>query len=351
MNSIVRLNQNFVLLLILFLATSLIGCGESNPTPDSKPSSSQADNKPDSLPDDIQWPANIEPTSVPMELVKVSEHAYFVQGPAGAPTDNDGFMSNAGAVVTPEGVVIFDALGTPSLAYKLLSLIRKKTDQPVKKVIVSHYHADHIYGLQVFKELGAEIIAPLGAKEYLASDAKEGRLKERRESLFPWVNDDTYVVEPDTFIEKDVSFKLGGVDFEILVLGATHSQGDMMLHIKPDNVLYSGDLVFEGRIPFVAGSRFEHWIERLDQLDTGSITAVVPGHGPMSINPKTALQFTRDYIAFLNDGMKEAVENLMPFDEAYSNMDWSSYEKLPAFQVNRINSYYIYLQLEALSMQ
>lgn len=299
----------------------------------------------------IDWPSNIEPTHVAMQLVKVSEHAYFVQGPAGTPTDNDGFMSNAGVVVTSDGVVVFDALGTPSLAYKLYSLIRNVTDQPVKKVVVSHYHADHIYGLQVFKELGAEIIAPQGAKDYLASDAKQGRLNERRESLFPWVNEDTYIVEPDVYIDKDASFDLGGVTFDLILLGSTHSQGDLMLRVKPDGVLYSGDLVFEGRIPFVAGSNPDVWLKRLTELDTRTIRTIVPGHGSMSENPELALKFTRDYLSYMHNAMKDAVENLMTFDEAYADMDWSSYEKLPAFQVNRINAYYVYLKLEALSVE
>ena len=64
---------------------------------------------------------------VTMELKRVSEHVYFVQGAAGVATDNAGFISNAGAVITGEGVVVFDALGTPSLAKRLLEEIRRKT--------------------------------------------------------------------------------------------------------------------------------------------------------------------------------------------------------------------------------
>ena len=52
----------------------------------------------------------------------------------------------------PEGVVVFDALGTPSLGWDLLQQIAKITDQPVRYIVVSHYHADHIYGLQAFKD-------------------------------------------------------------------------------------------------------------------------------------------------------------------------------------------------------
>lgn len=299
----------------------------------------------------IKWPEKIEATSVDMQLIKISENTYFVEGSPGTPTENEGFMSNAGVVVTNDGVVVFDALGTPSLAYKLCSLIRAITSQPVKKVIVSHYHADHIYGLQVLKEMGAEIIAPIGARDYLASDAAQGRLKERRESLFPWVDENTYIVEPDTYLEKDTSFTLGGISFEIVTLGSTHSEGDLMLRVLPDQVLFSGDLVFEGRIPFVAGSNPDIWMKRLSEFNIDSVKFVVPGHGGMSTNPVQALQFTRQYLGYLHNTMQEAVDNLVGFDEAYSAAEWSGYEKLPAFQANRINAYYVFLKLEALSMQ
>jgi len=65
--------------------------------------------------------------------------------------------------------------------------IKKITDKPIVKVVVTHYHADHIYGLQVFKELGAEIIAPDGVYEYIDSEGATSRLEERRFSLDPWV--------------------------------------------------------------------------------------------------------------------------------------------------------------------
>jgi glyoxylase-like metal-dependent hydrolase (beta-lactamase superfamily II) len=107
----------------------------------------------------------VAPSSQAQELaslqpIKASAHVYYVQGMSGvASEENQGFNSNAGFVVTKEGVVVFDALGTPVLGEKLIAAIRKITDQPIKRVIVSHFHADHVYGLQAFKAIGAEIWA------------------------------------------------------------------------------------------------------------------------------------------------------------------------------------------------
>lgn len=291
-----------------------------------------------------------EPTDVEMHLIQVSPHAYYVQGVAGEAAENQGFMSNAGVVITEQGVVVIDVLGTPSLAYLLLTKIREVTDKPIVKVVATHYHADHIYGLQVFKDLGAEIIAPLGAKDYLSSPAAEGRLSQRRESLFPWVDAHTRLVVPDVYVSGDTQFRLGGLDFKITLLGSTHSQGDLILNVVQDNVTFAGDLIFEGRIPFVAGAKPQHWIDTLAAMDTTKLKVIVPGHGAASTNPTTAVNFTLGYLRYLQKHMREAVDNLMPFDEAYTSMDWSRYEKMPAAKVNRMNAYYMYLELEAASV-
>lgn len=299
----------------------------------------------------IQWSDKYEPTQVDMPLIQVADHTYYVQGPPGTPTDNDGFMSNAGVVITEKGVVIFDALGTPSLAFKLYAKIREITDKPISKVVVSHYHADHVYGLQVFKEMGAEIIAPIGAKNYLESPAAEGRLKQRRETLFPYIDENTYIVIPDRYIKEDTLIDLGSIKLSLVLIGSTHSQGDLMMRVEPDGVLYAGDLIFEGRIPFVAGSNPELWIQTLSSLDTDSVKSIVPGHGPAPKAVNEAVIFTKTYLELLHQSMKNAVENLVPFDEAYKQVDWTAYENDPAFRANRTNAYFVYLRLEELSMQ
>lgn len=288
------------------------------------------------------------PTSVNMEVKKISEHVYYVEGKPGVATDNEGFISNAGFVVTGDGVVVFDSLGTPSLANKLIKKIRSITDQPIKKVVVSHFHADHIYGLQVFEELGAEIIAPYGAQKYIRSDAAKERLEERQFSLDPWVNDDTHLVLPDITVSKSTDFRMGDLTFTINFMGKAHSDGDMTMLVEPDKVLFSGDIIFQGRIPFVGSADSKKWLETLTRLETGGLTALIPGHGPASKDPKNTISLTRHYLAYLRKVMGAGIEDLEPFDEVYAAADWSEFENLPAFKAgNRINAYQVYLSMEA----
>lgn len=286
-------------------------------------------------------------SNVDMSLKQVSPHVWYVEGVAGTATENDGFISNAGVVITNEGVLIVDALGTPALARKLVKLIRDKTDKPLKTVVVTHYHADHIYGLQVFEDAGAEIIAPKGADIYLSEDSAMARLEERRVSLFPYVDDDTRLVQPDELVTASRKFELGGLDFTLNYQGAAHSQGDLTLVVEQDKVLFSGDLIFEGRTPFVGDADTKQWLETLDKLVASNPTALVPGHGPVATNPLESLKATRGYIAFLRQQLGQAVEDFTPFDEAYAAIDWSQFEDQPAFkEANRRNAYQVFLALE-----
>jgi glyoxylase-like metal-dependent hydrolase (beta-lactamase superfamily II) len=288
------------------------------------------------------------PAGVEMALKQVTEHVYFVQGVPGVATDNEGFISNAGVIVTGAGVVIFDALGTPALSQLLLEKIRKITDEPIVRVIVSHYHADHIYGLQVFEDLDAEILAPAGAEKYLASDNASERLDERRFTLDPWVNDNTRLVYPDQYLGEGMQFHLGDVEFVITVVGNAHSDGDLTLFVEPDRVLFSGDIIFEGRVPFLGDSNTRHWVQILQRMEKEQLVALVPGHGGVAEKPNEAISLTRRYLVYLREKMGGAVNDFVPFSEAYGEIDWSGFDYLPAFEeTNRRNAYQVYLSMEA----
>jgi glyoxylase-like metal-dependent hydrolase (beta-lactamase superfamily II) len=295
----------------------------------------------------VQSPRMNEAT-VPMQAVRLGPHSYFVQGlPGAAASENQGFMSNSGFVVTRDGVVVFDALASPPLAEKLVGLIRTITTQPIKRVIVSHYHADHFYGLQVFKALGAEIWAHRLAEGATRTEEAALRLAQRKEVLFPWVDDDTQLLEADRFLGDEMDFEMGGVDFALRHVGPAHSSEDLAMLVKQDGVLYAGDLVFRGRVPFVGDADSRAWIAALDKLIALDPKVLVPGHGAPSNAPRSDLVFTRDYLQYLRDQMGPPARNLVPFEEAYEQTDWSKYRDMPAFdEANRINAYNQYLRLE-----
>ncbi|MEQ1668517.1 MAG: MBL fold metallo-hydrolase [Sulfuriferula sp.] len=296
--------------------------------------------------------ADYAAVSVPMKPIKVGAHSYYVQGMAGAASAvNQGYMSNAGFVVTPAGVVVFDALGTPSLATELVKQIRKITPLPIKYVIISHYHADHYYGLQVFKALGAESWAHKNGQGAIATEGAAERLAQRREVLSPWVDEHTQLLPADKWLDGDTDFELGGVHFKLSFVGPAHSAEDMAMLVQEDGVLYTGDVVFRGRIPFVGDADSKLWLGALNKLIALKPRVMVAGHGAVSLKPALDLKFTRDYLEYVRKQMGQAVADLVPFDEAYVKTDWRAYAKMPAFeQANRPNAYNTYLLMEKESL-
>lgn len=288
-----------------------------------------------------------EPAS-PLRAQPVAEGVWFVQGEAAlGSAANRNFISNAGFVVTPAGVLVVDALGSPALAQELMAEIRRITALPVRYVVVTHYHADHIYGLQVFKDAGATLIGQQGGRAYLASDTARLRLAASREELFPYIDDNTRLVPADRWIDGNTTLEFGGERFHIRHAGPAHTPEDLVVMVESKGVLFAGDLVFRGRIPFVGQADSSRWIAGLDELLKLQPTLVVPGHGPLSREPLADLQTTRDYLAYLRQTMGRAAAEMQPFDEAYAATDWSRFEGLPLFRfANRMNAYNTYLLLE-----
>lgn len=292
--------------------------------------------------------AEFFPLGVSVKAIQLTPHVYYVQGDSGAVSRaNEGFNSNAGFVITSEGVVVFDALGSPSLGQELIRVIRRITDAPIRKVVISHYHADHMYGLQAFKKFGVEIWAQRNTVPYLASEAPKERLAERRNSLAPWVNARTHVVAPDRLVDEEASFTLGGFTFRLFRVGPAHTSEDLAMLVEQEGVLFIGDLIFAGRIPFVGDADSRAWLTAIERLSKFNPRIMVGGHGPPSRQASEDLALTRDYLLYLRKAMGEAVDEGTFFEEAYAAMDWSRFASLPAFEAaNKRNAYNTYLLME-----
>jgi glyoxylase-like metal-dependent hydrolase (beta-lactamase superfamily II) len=284
---------------------------------------------------------------------EIAPDVWLVQGEAALGSAlNRNFISNAGFVVTPDGVLVVDALGSPALARELIAEIRRITARPIRYLVVTHYHADHIYGLQEFARIGTTILAHAEGREYLNSETAQLRLQASRSDLAPWIDAQTRLQPADRWLaEPKTRLSLGGEDFLIQHVGPSHTAEDLVVYASRHRVLFAGDLVFQGRIPFVGQADSRRWIAALDQLIAFAPAVLVPGHGPASTAPLQDLTLTRDYLQYLRTTMGRAARELEPFDEAYAAADWSRFEHLPLFRAaNRINAYNTYLLMEQQGM-
>jgi len=287
--------------------------------------------------------------TIQVKAIQVAPNTYFVQGvPEMGSKQNQNFISNAGFVVTPKGVVVIDALGSPVLAQKLIQEIRSVTKQKIVAVVLTHYHADHVYGLQEFKRLGATIYAQRDGLNYLASETAKQRLIASRIDFAPWVNENTRLVPADVWIDQSKTITVGGVEFILNRVGPAHAHEDLIVYVPSEKVLFAGDLVFRGRIPFVGNADSRGWVNALNEIQKLNPAIVVPGHGPYSTNAVEDVVFTRNYLAYLREVMGPAARDLDPFEEAYAKANWSEYDGMPLFRAaNRMNAYNVYLSIQA----
>ena len=234
---------------------------------------------------------------------QVSPHGWFFQGEAGAASArNKGYMSNAGFVVTGDGVVVFDALGTPVLGQAMIAAIRKVTraaHPPRDRQPLSR--GPHLRPAGVQGRGRRDLGAPQGAA---VPDVRTGRPTASRNgapSSFRGSTTRPIVVPPDLWIDGDTSFRMGGLTFQLVYSEGAHSPEDLMMFVEPDRLLFAGDLIFAGRVPFVGNADSAGWLKAMDKMIALKPAVVVPGHGPASRDVERDLVLTRDYLAYLRD--------------------------------------------------
>jgi glyoxylase-like metal-dependent hydrolase (beta-lactamase superfamily II) len=281
-----------------------------------------------------------------LDPIRIAPNIWMVQGELGT-APGASRSSNAAFVITREGVVVVDALGTPALGRGLVLAIRKVTSQKIRRVILTHYHPDHALGAEALRAAGAELWAHQNGRAFLAGDEPERLLEQRRRELGPRLDATARFVPADRWIEGETTFELGGVQVEVLPLGPAHSAEDVVVALPGEGVIFAGDLVLAGRIPVVGDTDTRRWIDAIDRLLQLHSAIAVGGHGPPSHDPAAHLALTRDYLLYLRRVMGAAVQGLVPFDDAYAATDWSAWSSLPAFdQANRANAYATYVGLE-----
>ena len=202
--------------------------------------------------------------------------------------------------------------------------------------------------MQAFKDVGAEIIAHPAGREYINSDTARLRLETSRQDLFPWIDEKTRLVPADRWLEtENTVLQVGPYEFRIRHVGPAHTPEDLVVYVPIAGVLFAGDLVFRGRMPFVGQADSRQWIASLGHMMEFRPQVMVPGHGPLAHAPLVDIEMTRDYLVYLRMTMAQAASELEPFEEAYARADWSRFEHMPLFRVaNRMNAYNTYLLME-----
>ncbi len=236
-----------------------------------------------------QAPAAQAPTSLPFTLKPLGHNVWAAidnaKGEAGA---------NAGFVIGDDGVAVIDTFENPEAAKQMLAEIRKLTKLPVKYVVNTHYHIDHVAGNRVFQEAGAVVFAQRNVRAWIHTE----NLKFFGKNIKP---EQKAMVEglgaPDVVYDSGVTLFLGSRRLEVRVFPG-HTGGDSVVFIPDAAAVFGGDLFWRNTVPNLIDATTAAWISTLDALSSAAPSATfVPGHG--DVGTAADVKAFRTYLADL----------------------------------------------------
>ena len=244
-----------------------------------------------------------------MDLKKIAEDVYFMENSRGS--------SNAVFVVTPDGVLVFDA--DLRSADQVLAAIRKTTDKKVRYVVISHPSGDHATGAWHFREDKPTYIATRKQmRDLMMQEGKEFAERKASSRAQDAVYKNAELVLPDVAFEGALTLRFGGLTFQLTEEGSAHSTSDVTLYIPQRRVFLTGDLLDteihpgQGESAGVFYSNVKNWLVLLDNIMARKlpVDTYVPGHGPVHVGRGVAdLEEQKKYFVVMRDEVSKMIRD------------------------------------------
>jgi quinoprotein relay system zinc metallohydrolase 2 len=225
---------------------------------------------------------------------------------------NLGGIANIGFVIGRDAVAVFDPGGSFADGESLLGAIRAKTRLPIRYVVLSHAHPDHVFGAQAFASEHPEFV---GHEKLPGALAARGEYYRKRLAAIIGDRQAGSVVMPTVLVKDRTDLDLGGRTLQVTAHPVAHTDNDLTALDSQTGTLLTSDLVFVNRVPALDGS-LRGWIKELGALKSVPARRAVPGHGPVGVDwPKASADLER-YLGVLLTETREALRKGIPIEEA-----------------------------------